>query len=94
MKRIAALLLLIFSLFSVQALDKPEIAGKTAVTIDVETNELIFTKNIDRKMYPASTTKLITAILLARNKSKEDSLFYSPAAKASYPYKLNLPEGT
>jgi D-alanyl-D-alanine carboxypeptidase len=45
-------------------------------------------------MYPASTTKLITAILLAQNRTREDILFYSQRAKASYPYKLDLPAGT
>ena len=45
-------------------------------------------------MYPASTTKLITAVLLAQNYAKNDVLLYSQQAKNSYPYKLDLDAGT
>jgi D-alanyl-D-alanine carboxypeptidase len=44
-------------------------------------------------MYPASTTKLLTALLLAENRKEQDILDYSSGAKSTYPYKLNLPAG-
>ncbi|KAJ49483.1 D-alanyl-D-alanine carboxypeptidase [Clostridium tetanomorphum] len=70
--------------------DKPSIHGKAAVTMDMDTGEIIYSKSIDSKMYPASTTKLITALLLAENKHKGDLLKYTKAAKAQPEYSINL----
>ena len=72
----------------------PELTGKAALSLDAGTDEIIYALNIDTRMYPASITKLVTALLLARLKEKEDLLYYSAEAKASWPYKLDLPEGT
>jgi len=58
----------------------PNIQGKFAITMDLKTGEIIYTKAPDSKAYPASTTKLLTAILLAENKSKEDALKFTPDA--------------
>lgn len=85
----------IFSLkFNVFAADsnlkpEPQIYGKTAITIDMETGEIIYVKDIDKQMYPASTTKLITALLLAENKNKLDKLTYTQGAKVQPTTSLN-----
>ncbi|MBS5949888.1 MAG: D-alanyl-D-alanine carboxypeptidase [Clostridium sp.] len=55
----------------------PEIIGESAITMDVETGEIIYSKNADVKLSPASTTKLMTALLFAENKSKADTLTFS-----------------
>jgi len=85
---------LIFTLtFSttVFAAEKPlELIGKAAISVDMDTNEIIYTKNIDNKMYPASITKLITALLLAENKAITDNLTYTETAKKQPPYSYNL----
>ncbi|WP_300380761.1 serine hydrolase [Clostridium sp.] len=52
--------------------EAPEIMGESAVTMDIETGEIIYSKNADIKLSPASTTKLMTALLFAENKSKSD----------------------
>jgi D-alanyl-D-alanine carboxypeptidase len=81
---------LIFST-TVFAADKPlELIGKAAISVDMDTNEIIYTKNIDNKMYPASITKLITALLLAENKATTDNLIYTETAKKQPPYSYNL----
>lgn len=41
----------------------PNILSETAVLIDSETGTIIAEKNANQKMYPASTTKIMTAIL-------------------------------
>jgi len=46
----------------------PQISGEAAITIDMEKKKVLYAKNISRKMYPASTTKLMTAVLLGENK--------------------------
>ncbi len=71
----------------------PVIHAKSAITIDVETREIIFAKNIDTIRYPASTSKLVTAILLAQNSKRSDILYYSVNAKNEYPYILDLRAG-
>ncbi|GAA0085262.1 D-alanyl-D-alanine carboxypeptidase family protein [Clostridium sp. CTA-7] len=55
----------------------PEIIGEAAVTMDINTGEVIYSKNADLKLSPASTTKLMTSLLFAENKSKSDYLTFS-----------------
>ncbi len=83
---------LIFST-TVFATEKPidlDLIGKAAISVDLETNEIIYTKNIDNKMYPASVTKLITAILLAENMKITDNLTYTQTAKSQPPFTYNF----
>jgi D-alanyl-D-alanine carboxypeptidase len=68
----------------------PTIFGRAAITVDVGTGEIIYAKNVDKQMYPASTTKLMTALLLAENKGKNDELNYTASAKAQPEYSLNV----
>ncbi|MGH4051102.1 MAG: D-alanyl-D-alanine carboxypeptidase family protein [Clostridium sp.] len=99
MKRRNRLLLftLIFTLvFSTTVLaaatTPPELIGKAAISVDMDTNEIIYTKNIDNKMQPASITKLLTGLLLAENKKSTDNLVYTESAKKqpAFSYNLNL----
>lgn len=80
---------LIFSTTVFAAVKPPQLIGKAAISVDIDTNEIIYTKNIDNKMYPASITKLITALLLAENKSTTDNLSYTASAKKQPPYSYN-----
>lgn len=66
----------------------PQINGLSAVTVDYETGEIIFAKNIDEKRFPASTTKLMTSLLLAENKQKSDIITYSESARKQPEYSL------
>ena len=68
----------------------PSIYGKSAITVDVSTGEIIYAKNVDKQMYPASTTKLLTALLLAENMKKTDKLKYTQNAKAQPADSLNV----
>ena len=68
----------------------PTIYGKAAITVDVATGEIIYAKNVDKQMYPASTTKLMTALLLAENRKKTDILKYTKSAKSQPADSLNV----
>lgn len=68
----------------------PRIYGEAYVVIDGDTNEVILGKNVDLKMYPASITKLITAILLAEYKKPNDVLLFTQVAKQMPEYSINL----
>ena len=81
---------LVFSTTVFAAVNPPELIGKAAISVDIDTNEIIYTKNIDNKVYPASITKLITALLLTENKKITDNLTYTKNAKAQPPYSYNL----
>jgi len=68
----------------------PEIKAEAALTIDYDTGEVIYCKDADSKRYPASTTKLLTGLLLAENKKNTDQLEYTKSAKEQPEYSLNL----
>ena len=55
----------------------PEIIGEASITMDIDTGEVIYSKNADLKLSPASTTKLMTALLFAENKNKTDVLNFT-----------------
>lgn len=67
----------------------PTIYGKAAITVDVATGEIIYAKNVDKRMYPASTTKLMTALLLAENRKKTAEIKYTESAKSQPADSLN-----
>ena len=68
----------------------PAITAESALTMDLETGEIIYCKDADSKRYPASTTKLLTGLLLAENKQKTDELEYTKSAKEQPEYSLNI----
>ncbi|NJK92073.1 MAG: LysM peptidoglycan-binding domain-containing protein [Blastochloris sp.] len=62
-----ALLLGVFFFFSsaqIQAQSKPDILAKSALLVDAGTGEVLFAKNPDQPHPPASTVKLLTALLV------------------------------
>lgn len=42
---------------------KPQIVGPTAVLMDFTTGQVLYDKDMHKRMYPASTTKILTAII-------------------------------
>jgi len=91
----STLLLSLFFVFSFSTsafaanADLPKISGKAAIVIDASTGEIIYAKDIDASpMYPASTTKLLTALLLAENKKPTDKLTYTQNAYNQPEYSL------
>ncbi|MDF2503020.1 MULTISPECIES: D-alanyl-D-alanine carboxypeptidase family protein [Clostridium] len=76
--------------FAAENSQPPNIVGTAAVAIDAETGEIIYAKNLDSKVYPASTTKLITALILTESKKPGDLLTYTASAKAQPSASINL----
>lgn len=85
-----ASLLLVTNVGNVKAAENkvPVIDGKAAIVVDMGTGEIIYSKNIDDKQYPASTTKLLTGLLFAENKKKSDTILYTESALAQPEYSL------
>lgn len=70
----------------------PNIWGKSAITMDYDTGEIIYYKDGDTKKYPASTTKLMTALVFAEAESgkKSEPIPYTDNAKKQPEYSLNV----
>ncbi|MEG1002641.1 D-alanyl-D-alanine carboxypeptidase family protein [Clostridium sp.] len=68
---------------------EPSITAKYAITMDLKTGEVIYSKNADAKAYPASITKLLTALIFADNAHKTDTIKFTESAKAQPPYSLH-----
>ena len=62
------------------SVQKPEIASEGAVLMDAATGTVLFSKNGDKQFYPASITKLMTALLVAENCSLDDKVTFSATA--------------
>lgn len=68
---------------------EPSITAKYAITMDLKTGEVIYSKNADAKAYPASITKLLTAMIFAENAHKTDTIKFTESAKAQPQYSLH-----
>lgn len=71
-------------------LEQPKINGKAGITVDIKTGEIIYAYEIDNKMFPASVTKLLTALIFANSKNKTDLIPYTQSAKAQPQYALSI----
>ncbi|MGF7396922.1 D-alanyl-D-alanine carboxypeptidase [Thermoanaerobacterium thermosaccharolyticum] len=61
---IMAFIFLISFIPHVYAIESPpQIVGPTAVLMDFTTGQVLYDKNMHQRMYPASTTKILTAII-------------------------------
>lgn len=78
--------------------DSPELYSPAAILVDAYTGLPLYQKNAEEKMYPASTTKILTAILAIESGGleKNETLTASFHAVNSIDYdssKINLSEG-
>ena len=78
------------------AVQKPEISAEAGVLYDATHNVFLFEKNADEKLYPASITKLMTALLVMEHGNLNDTVTFSKAATTnleSGAVTLSLTEG-
>lgn len=77
-------------------LSQPEIQSEGAALIDASTGSVLFAKNGDSRFYPASITKLMTALIVAENCSLDDVVTFSASATTgleSGAVSINMTEG-
>ena len=67
------------------AIDSDKLYAESAILIDSNTGKVLFEKNMDKKMYPASTTKIMTAILAIENCNLDDVVSVNYNAISSIP---------
>lgn len=74
----------------------PTISAEAGIVYDVTNNRVLFEKNADEKLYPASTTKLMTALLVLEKANLTDTVTFSKTATTnleSGAVTLSLTEG-
>lgn len=77
LKLIIIITLLFFQLNSNLAFSiasEPVISSESAVLIEIDSGEILYEKNSDRPMFPASTTKIMTALLTLENLNLSDKI--------------------
>jgi D-alanyl-D-alanine carboxypeptidase (penicillin-binding protein 5/6) len=69
------------------------VTARAAILIDNQTGEVLWERNPDLPLPPASTTKIVTAMVALQSGRLEDSLIVTPQAAAAPPSKIGLRPG-
>lgn len=72
-----ALLPAFFPLKAAAQAEEPEIVSEAAVLMDAQTGQILYEKNMDARMYPASITKILTGYLALKYGNPADELTMS-----------------
>lgn len=80
-----------FSLCTVVSAD--EIRSKAAVVMDALTGRVLYAKNPDLRLLPASTTKLMTALVVLERAQLSDVVTVSKKAASAPPTRMGLKQG-
>ncbi len=67
-----------------------DIYAPSAILIEKETGDILYQKNAFNIMYPASTVKIMTAILVLENRSLDELVTVSASSISSVPYGYTL----
>lgn len=71
--------------FTFAASDAPKVTSEAVILMDKNTEKILYEKNATEKMYPASTTKILTAILTIENLDLNENVTISENAVTSIP---------
>ena len=87
MKKTLIILLIVFVLFFIPAAAwaAPTVSAEAAILMDADTGQIIYTKNIHTKLYPASITKILTAALALENLEVDEVVTVSHDAVFTLP---------
>lgn len=89
---ILALLISLF-IFPGRVPAQPELSSEAALLMDMENGQLLYSKNAGQMMYPASTTKILTALVVIKNSNLEDRVKVSLNAASVGGSHVGLQEG-
>lgn len=90
--------ILIFTFLAIQpvivrAYDKPSINAQAGILMDLNTGQILYEKNIHEKLAPASTTKILTAIITLESCKLEEKVTVGPKPPFEDGSKIYLNEG-
>lgn len=77
----------------VSTVSAEEIKSRAAVVIDAGTGRVLYAKNPDLRLLPASTTKLMTALVVLERANLDDVVTVSRNAAYAPPTKIGLRQG-
>ena len=88
MKKISSLFIALFLIFNTvvfaepdsAAKNPPELRSEAAILLDLKTGRVLYSKNENERLYPASTTKILTAILALEKGNLSDVITASAEA--------------
>ncbi len=58
----------------------PAVGAQSAIVVEANTGVILYSKNIHEKLYPASTTKILTALIAAENSTLDEMVTFSTDA--------------
>lgn len=58
----------------------PQVYAQSAIVLDIDTGAVLYAKNIDEPLYPASITKVMTVLLAIENSSFDERVTFSHEA--------------
>jgi D-alanyl-D-alanine carboxypeptidase (penicillin-binding protein 5/6) len=90
---ILLLFLATFALAPLSIVSAEEIKSRAAVVMDAETGRVLYAKNPDLRLLPASTTKLMTALVVIERTNLDDVVTVSKKASSSPAIKIGLKQG-
>jgi serine-type D-Ala-D-Ala carboxypeptidase (penicillin-binding protein 5/6) len=90
---IVLFLLFILCCSSVTSVCAAVIKSRAAVVIDAETGKILYAKNPDARLLPASTTKLVNALVVLERAHLDDVTTVSARAAGQPPTKAGLKKG-
>ena len=75
------------------AANGPYLTARAAIVVDASSGDVVFERSADTPLPPASTTKVLTAIVALESGRLDDELRVSEDAAETPPSKLGLPAG-
>ncbi len=88
------LLLIIGTALGALALGKgPDVTAASAIVVDADSGKVLYAKNADVPRYPASTTKVMTGLLLAEETQPEDIIVAPSDVESISGSKMHLKPG-
>lgn len=67
----------------------PVVTAESAILIDADTGVILYEKNIHQKQYPASTTKILTTLIITENCNLDERITFSKSAVFDTPRDSN-----
>ena len=55
----------------------PHVYGDSAIVMDMDSGAVLYGKNVDERHYPASITKILTALVALENSKPDDEVYFS-----------------
>ena len=84
-KIILLFLLMIIGIQTISFASEVNLNSEAAILVEISTGRIIYEKNSTKKLYPASTTKILTAILVIENSNLDDIVTVRQSALNNIP---------